>query len=129
VEANKQVVRKYVEAFNRGDSDAQRALFSDDAVIQGVLGWAPIEQALAVWRELHTAFAVELIVDAIAAEGDVVAVRYTERGKFVAAFRGKEPTGKPYELIAMEWFELSGGKIRRRWGARDSASMSRQTGM
>ena len=127
---HKQVVRQYVEAFNRGDSDALRALFTADAVVQGVLGSAPIEQALGVWRELHAAFAIELTVDAMAAEGDVVAVRYTERGKFVGAFRGKEPTGKPYELIAMEWFELAaGGKIRRRWGARDSASMSRQTGM
>src|SRR5438067_9026542 len=37
-EENKAVVRKYVDAFNRGDLDALRALFADDAEIQGVLG-------------------------------------------------------------------------------------------
>jgi predicted ester cyclase len=106
-----------------------RALFHDDATVQGVLGMVPIAQAIGVWRELHSAFAIELTLDDVVAEGDVVAARYTERGKFVGAFRGKQPTGKPYELVAMEWFELKEGKIHRRWGARDSASQARQVGM
>lgn len=128
-ESNKQVVRRYVEAFNRGDNDALRALFVDDAVIHGVLGWAPIDEAIPIWRELHSAFAIELTIEDMSAERDVVAVRYTERGRFVGPFRGRQPTGKPYELIAMEWFEFKDGKIRRRWGARDSASQARQIGM
>jgi predicted ester cyclase len=57
---------------------------------------------------------------------DTVAVRYTERGSFRNSFRGQEPTGKSFKLVAMEWFKLLDGKIHRRWGARDSASMSRQ---
>jgi len=32
-------------------------------------------------------------------------------------------------LVAIEWFEVRDGKIRRRWGARDSASQARQLGM
>jgi predicted ester cyclase len=28
----------------------------------------------------------------------------------------------------MEWFEITGGRIRRRWGARDFAAQSRQLG-
>jgi len=128
-ESNKQVVRQYVDAFNRGDSDALRTLFVGDAVVHGVLGWAPIDEAIPIWRELHSAFAIELAVEDMSAERDVVAVRYTERGRFVGAFRGRPPTGKPYELIAMEWFELKDGKIRRRGGARDSASQARQIGM
>lgn len=63
------------------------------------------------------------------AEGDRVAVRYTERGAFKGAFRGQQPTGKSYELVAMEWFVVKGGKIQRRWGARDAASQARQIGL
>ena len=33
----KAVVRRYVEAFNRGDLEALRALLADDAEIQGVM--------------------------------------------------------------------------------------------
>ena len=57
-----------------------------------------------------------------------MAARYVERGKFIASFRGKEPTGESYELVAMEWFEMRDGRIHRRWGARDAASQARQLG-
>jgi steroid delta-isomerase-like uncharacterized protein len=128
-EANKQVVLNYVEAFNRGDLEALAALFTSDAQIQGVLGWGGLEQALPIWKELHEAFAIALTVEAIIADNDTVAVRYTERGTFRGAFRGQQPTGKSFELVAMEWFSLRDGRICRRWGARDSASQARQIGM
>jgi steroid delta-isomerase-like uncharacterized protein len=128
-ESNKLVIRQYVAAFNRGDMDALRQLFTADAIIQGVLGWGSLEEVIPIWRELHDAFAVDLTIEDLAAEGDTVAARYLEQGKFIAPFRGKQPTGKSYELVAMEWFILHEGKIARRWGARDSASQARQTGM
>ena len=56
-------------------------------------------------------------------------MRYTERGTFRAPFRGEPPTGKSFELVAMEWFLLVDGRITRRWGARDHASQMRQLGM
>ena len=40
-----------------------------------------------------------------------------QRGTFRAPFRGTAPTGRSYELVAMEWFHLQDGKIHRRWGA------------
>src|SRR2546430_1259553 len=128
-ESNKQVVRQYVLAFNRGDTDTLRQLFTADAIIQGVLGWAGLEEVIPIWRELHDAFAIELTIEDLAAEGDSVAARSLEQGKFIAPFRGRPPTGKSYELVAMEWFILHEGKIARRWGARDSASQARQIGM
>ncbi|WP_205598417.1 nuclear transport factor 2 family protein [Caulobacter sp. 17J65-9] len=124
----KAVVRAYVEAFNAGDFARLRGLFTDDALIWGVLGWGPIDEVVPIWRELHEALALELTVEALAADGDTVAARYTERGRSRAPFRDKPATGKPYELVAMEFFELEGGRIRRRWGARDAASQARQLG-
>jgi hypothetical protein len=72
-----------------------------------------------------------------------------ETGRFAAPFRGlpgKAPTGKGYEIIAIEWFEFSDRsrllatsnvevgmsatagipKIMRRWAARHSAAITRQ---
>ncbi len=126
--ANKQVVLAYVAAFNAGDQLALRGLFTDDARVQGVLGWGGMDAVMPVWRELHEAFCPVLTVESIVAEGDTVAARYSERGQFRAPFRGQAPTGKAYELVAMEFFTLRDGLIHRRWGARDSASMARQTG-
>jgi steroid delta-isomerase-like uncharacterized protein len=128
-EQNKRVVLAYVDAFNLGDLDAVCALFAPDAQVHGVLGWGSVDAARRIWSELMGCFQVCLEADAVVAEGDIVAVRYTERGRSVASFRGGPVTGQPYELVAVEWFVVRGGHIERRWGVRDAASMFQQMGL
>ncbi|MFD2512578.1 ester cyclase [Pontibacter locisalis] len=128
-EQNKEIVQQYADAFNDGDLDALVALFAPDAEIQGVFGKAQMERALEVWRQLVTGLGMQLTIEGMIAEGDVVAVRYTERGTFTGPFMGHEPTGKSYEVAAMEWFLIRDGKIQQRWGARDHASQARQIGL
>jgi predicted ester cyclase len=128
-EDNQQTVTAYVATFNRGDWGIMPGLFTPDAIIHGVLGWGGLERVLPIWRDLHAAFAIHLDVANMIVEGDQVAVRYVERGKSVGPWRGQPATGKSYELVAMEWFELRGGKISCRWGARDSAAQFRQMGL
>lgn len=128
-EANKDLVRAYVAAFNAFDMGKLHALFAPDARIYGVLGFGGLAEVEPIWRELHEGLNTRLDILAIAAEGDEVAVRYRETGRFTGTFRGlagHAPTGRSYEITAMEWFTLSGGRIAARWGARDSAAISRQ---
>ena len=128
-EVSKSVVRQYVEAFNRGDLVALQELFSEEAEIQGVLGKGLIDKVLPIWRQLIEGYGIQMTIEDLVSEGNVVAARYTERGTFRAPAFGQQPTGKSYELVAMEWFELRDGKICRRWGARDAASQARQLGI
>ena len=125
----KAVVRRYVDAFNRGDLDALKALLADEAEIQGVLGVGQFEKIAPIWRQLIEGYGMQLDVQSLVAEGNIVAARYVERGTFRAPAFGNTPTGKSYELVAMEWFEIENGKIKRRWGARDAASQARQLGL
>ncbi len=129
LEANKQTVLAYVDAFNRGDMDKLRGLFTDDALVYGVLGWGGMDQVVPIWREIKAAFDLQLTVEEIISEGDTVAVRYTERGTSRGSFRGGPVTGKSFEVVAMEWFIIKDGKIHRRWGARDNAAQMRQMGL
>ena len=128
-EKNKEVVKDYVEAFNSGEMDKLAALFSADAEIQGVLGKGQMEIAMPVWKQLVEGLGMQLKIEDLIAEGDIVAARYTETGIFNAPFMGNEPTGRSYELVAMEWFVIKDGLIVRRWGARDGASQARQLGL
>jgi ketosteroid isomerase-like protein len=128
-ESNKEVVGRYVEALNRGDMETLRQLFTPDALVYGVLGWGELDEVVPIWRQLHQGLAMELTVKQMVAEGDTVAVRYTERGTFWDEFLGNQPTGESYELVAMEWFILRDGKIHLRWGARNGASQARQIGL
>jgi len=122
----KAVVRAYVEAFNRGDLKALESLLADDAEIQGVMGKGQFKAIEHIWRGLIEGYGMQLAIQDLVAEGPVVAARYIETGTFRAPAFGHEPTGKSYELVAMEWFEIEDGKIKRRWGARDSAALARQ---
>ncbi len=127
---NKRVVAAFVEAFNAGDFDQLQNCFTDDAMVFAVAGWGALDNVMPIWRELHSSMRMHLTVESMIAEGDVVAVRYTERGQWVAPFQGHEnPTGGSYAMVALAWFELKAGKIHRRWGARDSATQARQTGL
>jgi len=128
-EQNKEVVRRYVEAFNRGDLAALRSLLAEDAEIQGVMGAGLFERVEPVWRQLIEGYGMQLRIEEVVAEGNKVAVRYTETGTFKAPAFGHQPTGKSYELVALELFEIQDGKIKRRWGARDAAFQAKQLGI
>jgi steroid delta-isomerase-like uncharacterized protein len=128
LQQNKAVVLAYVDAFNRGDLDGLCRLFAPDAQVWGVLGFGGLDVVRPVWKDLIECLQMKLRVEAMVAEGDIVAVRYVESGTSVRTFRGLGPTGKSYELVAMEWFVVKDGLIHRRWGARDFASQSRQLG-
>lgn len=124
-----QLVREYVDAFNAGDWDRLTSLFTSDAVIRGVLGWGGLDVALPVWKELHDGMNMKLALDNLLADERAAAARYTETGRFVGTFRGlagHEPTGRAYEIVAMEWFDVDDGLIARRWGARDSTAIAKQ---
>ena len=97
--------------------------------MHGVLWSAKIDEALLLRNELHAAFGIQLTVSEIIADDHQVLVRYKECGIFAGPFRGKEPSEKSYDLVAMGWFAMEGGFIHRRWRARDSASQTRQMGM
>jgi predicted ester cyclase len=123
------LVRAYVDAFNAANWDRMIELFAPEAKIRGVLGWGGLDFALPIWRELHANMRMRLRVDELIVEGEKAAALLTETGTFHAPFRGlpeMEPTGKSYEIVAIEWFDFESGRIMRRWGARDSGAIARQ---
>ncbi|MBD9372593.1 nuclear transport factor 2 family protein [Rhizobium sp. ARZ01] len=128
-EANKSIVQDYVAAFNAFDMERLAELFAPDAKIYGVLGFGALAEVAPIWRELHEGMNMRLEALDIAVDGSNVVGRFRETGRFTGTFRGlagHEPTGRPYEIMAMEWFVVENGRISCRWGARDSAAISRQ---
>ena len=128
-EAKKQIVLEYVTAFNRGDMKALRRIFAEEALVYGVMGWGGLDEVVPVWQQLRQAFAFQLHVEALLADGDQVIARFLERGTSVGEFRGQAATGKSSEVLAIEWFVIRDNLIQRRWGVRDSASHFRQMGL
>ncbi len=127
-ETNKKTIRDYAAAFSVGNLERVRELHTHDAVVRGVLGWGNVDEAMPIWRDLVTCLDIKLEIEGLIAEVDIVAARLKETGRSRAPFRGLPATGKSYELVALEWYEMKDGLIHRRWGARDSANQARQLG-
>jgi hypothetical protein len=58
------------------------------------MGQGLFDRVASIWRQLIEGYGMRLQMEDIVAEGDLVAVRYTETGTFNAAAFGREPTGK-----------------------------------
>jgi predicted ester cyclase len=91
-----------------------------------VLGAGRIDWALEIWSQLIDGLGIQLTIEELIMDGERAVVRFSERGVFRGPFMGAQPTGKFYELVALEWFVIRGGLIHSRWAARGAASSARQ---
>jgi steroid delta-isomerase-like uncharacterized protein len=117
MEANKELLDRYVALYNAGDLDACMALYADDAVQRmhdGTFrGVDDIRERLA--RDLEAFADAEYVVDTFFADGDKFADEWTFTGTNTGPLRlgGTEipGTGKRVEIKGMEYVEVRDGKI------------------
>jgi steroid delta-isomerase-like uncharacterized protein len=128
-EANKDVVRRFVERFwNSGDLAAIGALMAADAVIHQPEVGGP-NGLKAFNRTLRTAFPDwHSTVEELVAEGDAVVERWTGRGTHRGAFQGIAPTGRQVAVPGVVFYRLRDEQIVEFRGAFDALSLLQQLG-
>lgn len=139
-EVNKQLVRRHFEElFNR-----QHLAVADELVAQEYLehAIAPFGQAepgrvdgpthlrqtaqwlLAQFPDLH------MTIEAIVAEGDLVAARVLSEGTNLGALNGMlPPTGKRFAARQSHWFRVADGKLAEHWATREDLPAMLQLGV
>lgn len=136
-ERNKEVIRKYQERINAGDSNAAAAYISDTMKNFGrIVGPNGIRHVL---NDVLTTFpdwrAETLEIVAI---GDAVILRQKVTGTHLGIGKifvngglllGVQPTNKRFEVTHMHWYTLREGKIIGHYGNRDDLSMMQQLGL
>lgn len=65
----------------------------------------------------------------IAATDDHVAMRYTLSGTHEGEFQGVPPTGRRFEVSAMQLARFENGRCVERWGSTDELGMMKQLGI
>jgi steroid delta-isomerase-like uncharacterized protein len=118
-EENKAVIRRWIEAYNERDLEAEAALLAPGLVVHVSAAPGPLE-GLEAWRQFSGSFAeafpdLRLTVQDIAAEGDTVAARVAFRGTHRGEFQGIPPTDKEVNFTSMEFNRLVGGKVEEHW--------------
>jgi predicted ester cyclase len=117
-EDNKDVVRRSVEAINKGDLD------TFDQLAGGPEEW---KRRVA---NLLTAFPdVQLIQEDLIAEGDQVVERWTIRGSHKGTFMGIPPTGKYITYTGIDIFRIVDGQLVLIGQSVDRLGMLQQLGV
>ena len=118
MEANRELLERYVALYNAGDLDACMELYAEDAVQRmhdGLFeGVDAIRERLA--RDLVAFPDAEYVVESFVEDGDRFADEWTFTGTNTGPLRlpdGTEipATGKPVQIKGMELVEVRGGKI------------------
>ena len=117
MEANRELLERYVELYNEGDLDACMELYAADAVQwmhDGLFeGVEAIRERLA--RDLVAFPDAKYVVESFVEDGDTFADEWTFTGTNTGPFRlpdGDVPaTGRPVELKGMELVEVRDGRI------------------
>lgn len=65
----------------------------------------------------------------IAATDDHVAMRYTLSGTHEGPFQGVAPTGRRFEVSALQLARFENGRCVERWGSTDELGMMKQLGI
>ena len=130
-DANKTVVRRFLEHVARGDIDAALELLAPEALVHLAGAPGPLDRAAFAHfgRAFHAAFADEqLVIEDQVAEGNTVATRITETATHAGAFQGLPPTGKRIRITGIWIDRVADGKIVERWSEFDQLGMLQQLG-
>jgi predicted ester cyclase len=127
-EENKALVRRYCEAYSRGDDAAVADLLAD-----GYVSHLRVPSDKAENRRRAAASRVSLrdqrlAVEDMVAEGDRVAWRWTLRAIHTGVLAGIAPTGREVAFGGLGVVRVEGGRIAEMWDLPDALGLLRLLG-
>lgn len=127
-DGNKDLVRRYLEAFNDRDRDRLSDLVAADVVEHGIHDELHGIDDILEFRQRHFDVFPDYSGDteALVAEGDTVAVRYTVRGTHEGEYRDVDPTGNTVEWTGMAMYRIEDDRIAEIWLEEDRLGLLEQ---
>ncbi len=133
-EANKALVRRWFEeVWNQGRPEAVIELMSEEAVNHGLSEDGQPLRGASGFLPFHTQFReafpnIEVVVEETIAEGDLVAVRCSVRGKHEGDSLGFKATGTMTYFDGIAIARVKDGKFVESWNNFDFMKMYKQLG-
>ena len=129
----RQVIEKWVAAFNSHDADAAAALYHDDATNTQVAAGEPAIGRDAIHNELRQFFEAfpdnYTNIENLFEDGKWVIVEWSGGGTWQGEFAGLAGNGKSFKLQGCGFFHVIDGKIKFQRGYWDKATWFRQLGI
>lgn len=129
-QANIELVRAGLAAFNSGKLDNCAEFLTDDFIIN-IAGMPFQMRGRDAWMDnahvMHSAFpGLEARIEDIFSADDRVAVRLTMRGTHQGEFLDIPATGRTVEYTSIEIYRTADGKLAEEWVSSDIATLMRQ---
>ena len=131
LEENKDIVRRYQEAYNTNDFDALAEVVAADVVTPNIISGMPpgLEGAKAVHQKTLLGMPdYYTTIEDLIAEGDKVVARVRMTGTHTGNFYGIAPTGRRVNLTSIYIVRIAEGKIVEHWGEEDGVAVLKQLG-
>lgn len=131
-EANKAVARRlYDEILGTGNVDALDEIATREYAEHNPLpgqgtGLQGLKDRVTM---LRGALAPRFTIEDVIAEGDKVAVRWTNSGTHVGEFAGIAPTNKGFTITGIDIYRVENGKLAEHWDVVDQLSLLQQLGL
>jgi steroid delta-isomerase-like uncharacterized protein len=131
IEENKDIVRRYQEAYNSNNLEALSDVVAADVLTpkimpglsSGLEGAKMVHQTtLRGMPDFHTR------IDDLIAEGNKVVARVTMTGTHTGDFWGMPATGRRVEFTGVYVVRIAEGKIVEHWGEEDGIGLLQQLG-
>ena len=130
-EENKAIIRRWIEGYNKHDPKIAEEFISEDYVghelgkdTKGPEGFKQgFTFMLSIFPDHY------YTINDMVAEGDRVAVRYTETGTHKGEMMGIVPTGKRFTITEDIFYRIAGGKIVEASALADVLSLYQQLGI
>ena len=130
---SKELLQRWIEAFNRKDIEVVINCYAEDAVNFQVATGEPAVGREQIRRDTEAFFKgfpdSWARVENLLADGDWAAWEWSGGGTFSGEFYGASPTGKSYELRGCGFFQFKDGKIIVQRGYWDKLTWFAQVGL
>ena len=119
VEANKNLIRRFIETWNRGDLD-EVARFWSPGVIHHTRADHDVEDITSSYSVVAQAFPdLRWDIEDMIAGGDKVVTRLTGYATHKGEYLGVPPTGRRVKCRSVDISRIAGGRIVEHWGMLD----------
>ena len=127
-ETNTELVRRYLDAFNERDEDTLSEVLAEDVVEHGAYEELHGPEEILKFLDAHFETFPDYsgTTDAVLAEDDTVAVRYTVNGTHTGEYRDVEPTGHTAEWTGLAIYRVEDDEIAEIWLEEDRLGLLEQ---
>ena len=129
-EQNKELVRRYIETWNRGDLQGMARFWAPDMVHHTRSGSHSFDEVAKIVSDFMKAFPdLQFEIVDLVADGDRVASRMTARATHEGEYMGMPATGRQVSCSVFGIARIAGGKLVEHWGVTDELHLMQQVGL